>query len=62
MINEELELEEYREWLDAIYGHFQIRKVKLRGSKILEDYDPLGFQRGFNEYLLLKGEEYDTRN
>lgn len=57
MDTESDDLEEYREWLDHIYGHFQIRKVKLRGSKILEDYDPLGFQKGLIEFLEVKSNE-----
>lgn len=50
-------LEEYRDWINDIYGWFQMRKLKVKASTIFEDYDPLGFQKGLIEFIEAKENE-----
>ncbi len=51
------DLEEYRRWLDNIYGFITIREVTLRASEIYEQLYPWCFEQGQLEFLEVKRQE-----
>ncbi len=62
MKTDEQYLEEYRQWINDMYGWFQMKDLVVKAATIFEDYDPIGFQKGLTEFILSDGEEYDPRN
>ena len=68
MNTEECDLELYKEYLDQFYGDshfggiFGIKEQAIKASKIVEDYDPKGFESGFIRFKQMQREEYEPRN
>lgn len=44
-------LEEYRGYLDEVYGDVQVAEYTYATSRVLEELDPIAFREGFNDWV-----------
>jgi len=59
-ITEQEAYEIYDDMLNECTPNIQIGYIEFEASKLLAEHDPIAYRTGFNDYLDIINEDYDT--